>query len=357
MKLNLEGLQFKEGALQKGKVKWQSPSNIALVKYWGKHGQQLPNNPSISFTLNHAHTITEIEYVPKTEKGEVTLDFFFEGKSNVPFGQKIKKFLKTHIDLFPWVRQFHFKIDSDNSFPHSSGIASSASSMSALVMCLLDIEARHSSKELSLQKASYLSRLASGSASRSVYPKLAIWGAHSSIPGSSNLYAVEYGNEVNPMFHTFHDDILIVSKVEKSVSSTAGHALMNDNIYAENRYMQANQNLMDIIRAMKEGDLEKFGEIVESEALTLHALMMCSTPSYMLMEPNTISIINEIRRYRKETNHPVYFTLDAGPNIHLLYPHNIEQEVNPFINEVLKPYCVDGKIINDQVGQGSKKIS
>jgi len=275
MKLNLEGLKFDEGSLQKGKVKWQ----------------------------------------------------------------------------------FSLRIESDNSFPHSSGIASSASSMSALVMALLDIECTHNGSTISLEKASYLSRLASGSASRSVFPELAIWGSHSSINGSSNLYAVEYGKEVNPIFNTFHDDILIVSKTEKSVSSTAGHALMNDNIYAGNRYMQANQNLMDIIRAMKEGDLERFGTIVESEALTLHALMMCSTPSYMLMEPHTISIINEIRRYRKETKQPLYFTLDAGPNIHLLYPDSIADEVNPFIIEVLKPYCVDGKIINDRVGQGPKKLS
>jgi len=357
MKINLEGIKFEKASVKEGNVKWRSPSNIALVKYWGKHGEQLPNNPSISFTLDNAHTDTEIKYTPKEDNGKVELTFSFEEKPNLPFGQKIQKFLQKNLELFPWLSQVRLTMESENSFPHSSGIASSASSMSAMIMCLSEIESAHSGEDISLERASYMSRLASGSASRSLYPELAIWGAHSSIPLSSNLYAIEYGNEVNPIFKTYHDDILIVSKKEKSVSSTAGHALMNDNIYAENRYLQANQNLMEIIRAMKECDLEKFGEIVESEALTLHALMMCSTPSYMLMVPNTISIINEIRQYRKDTSLPIYFTLDAGPNIHLIYPDNISEEVNPFINEILKPFCISGKIIRDQVGKGPKKIS
>ncbi len=357
MKIDAEGHKFKEGTIQEGRVRWKSPSNIALVKYWGKYGEQLPKNPSISFTLDKAHTITQIDYRPKLDDGKLDINFFFEGKPNEAFGQKIEQFLVRQINLIPWVTQLQMTIKSENSFPHSSGIASSASGMSALVMCLLDIESKHKGVEISLAKASYISRLASGSASRSLFPDLAIWGSHNAIKGSSNLYAIPYGEEVNPMFKTFHDDILIISGKEKSVSSTAGHALMNGNIYAENRYMQANQNLMDIIRSMKEGDLEKFGAIVESEALTLHALMMCSTPSYMLMEPHTISVINEIRQYRKESKHPIYFTLDAGPNIHLLYPDNIAEQVSPFIKEVLQPYCVGGKMIYDKVGKGPQKLT
>jgi len=356
MKIDTEGHKFKEGAIQEGLVRWKSPSNIALVKYWGKYGEQLPKNPSISFTLDAAHTITEIDYRPKADDGKLEINFFFEGKPNEAFGQKIEHFLKKHVALFPWVTQLQMTIKSKNSFPHSSGIASSASGMSALVMCLSDIESKHNGEEISLAKASYISRLASGSASRSVFPELAVWGSHNAIEGSSNLYATTYSKEVNPMFTQFHDDIMIISAKEKSVSSTAGHALMNGNIYAENRYMQANQNLMDIIRSMKEGDLEKFGEIVESEALTLHALMMCSTPSYILLEPHTISVINEIRQYRSESKLPLYFTLDAGPNIHLLYPDDIADQISPFIEEVLQPYCVGGKIIKDKVGQGPQNL-
>jgi len=356
MTYNPVGKKFEENLLKSGVTKWKSPSNIALVKYWGKYGIQLPRNPSISFTLDNAHSITEVEYSPKEDNEQIDLSFSFEGKPNEAFGKKIKKYLEKQMIYFPWITQMQLKIKSENSFPHSSGIASSASSMSALVMCLLDIESELSGSKISTKKASFLSRLASGSASRSVFPELSIWGAHSSIDGSSNLFAISYEKECDPLFSTFHDDILIVSNKEKSVSSTAGHQLMESNVYAEQIYGQASDHLMKIIRAMKEGDMETFGEIVEAEAMTLHALMMCSSPSYVLMEPNTLNIISEIRSYRKETGVPVYFTLDAGPNIHMLYPDKVKKEIHNFTEERLKRYCVNGKIIRDQVGQGPSKL-
>ena len=165
-----------------GKVGWQSPSNIALVKYWGKHGKQLPQNPSISFTLSECCTETFVQY----EKAEhFGFQFFFEGKENPAFGAKIEKFLLDYQVFFPFINQLNLKVESRNTFPHSSGIASSASSMSAFVMCLLDIEywlARIERQRAGIfsvvpQKASYFSRLASGSAARSVFPKMALWGA------------------------------------------------------------------------------------------------------------------------------------------------------------------------------------
>ncbi len=126
-----------------GDIHWQSPSNIAIVKYWGKHGQQLPRNPSISFTLQAAYTETELSYVPRETAGEeISLDFFFEGQAQPAFAQKIVKFLGALAteEILPFLTQFHLTIHSANSFPHSAGIASSASSMSALALCLCSME-------------------------------------------------------------------------------------------------------------------------------------------------------------------------------------------------------------------------
>jgi diphosphomevalonate decarboxylase len=130
---------------------------------------------------------------------------------------------------------------------------------------------------------------------------------------------------------------------------------MEDNVYAQNRYKQANDRLVDLISAMEKGQLDEFGKIVEDEALTLHALMMCSQPSYILIEPNSLNIINAVRNYRKQTGVPVFFSLDAGPNIHLLYPDSNEQVVKQFIEEDLKKYCL--QIIPDKVGGGPVKLS
>ncbi len=344
-----------------GKISWKSPSNIALVKYWGKHGVQLPRNPSISLTLDEAYTETHLEYSTQKNKNvDIDLDFYFEGQPNEPFAEKIRKFLLRITDIFPFIKQLKFTIKSHNSFPHSSGIASSASSMSALALCLCSLESNifgtlKDDTEFR-NKASYISRLGSGSACRSIYPHASVWGQTSDAENSSDLFGIAYGKNIHPIFHDFHDDILIVNQGEKSVSSRAGHALMEGNAYATPRYNQARQRLQRLLLAMEEGDLEVFGNITENEALTLHALMMTSNPSYILMKPNSLEMIQRIRAFRQETQQPIYFTLDAGPNIHLLYPHSIYEQVNPFIEEQLIPLCENNKVIRDKVGLGPLQL-
>jgi len=361
-----------------GRVGWQCPSNIALVKYWGKRGKQLPQNPSISFTLSECRSETVIEF----EKAEhFGFRFFFEGKENPVFGAKIEKFLLDNQTFFPFINQLNLKVESRNTFPHSSGIASSASSMSAFVMGLIELESllvglstssralvdsvpepavaehcRSIEELINLQKASYFSRLASGSAARSVFPKMALWGATEAYQGSSDEYAVSLENDIHPVFKSFHDSILIVSGETKSVSSRAGHALMEGNPYALARYSQANENIKNLLVALKSGDLDTFINITESEALQLHALMMCSNPSYILMKPNTLQLINQIRLFREETHIPLCFTLDAGPNVHLLYPESESEAVGEFINVVLSFYCADNHWIDDVVGDGPKSL-
>ncbi len=344
------------------KIAWRSPSNIALIKYWGKYGRQLPKNPSISFTLDAAFTETEIEYqskAPGTAQG-IDIDFFFEGQKNDAFQQKIEKFFHSILDVFPFLGQLKMTIRSSNSFPHSAGIASSASAMSALAMCLCSIEHQlfnpFESDEAFLRKGSYVARLGSGSACRSIFGGLAVWGETGEVKGASNYYAVPVANQVHEIFHDFHDDILLISKEEKEVSSRAGHGLMDENPYAKLRYEQAGRRLHHLMQAMKMGDLERFGSIVENEALTLHALMMTSNPSYILMKPNTLHAIEKLRRFRKETGHPVYFTLDAGPNLHLLYPHASVDAVQTFIKSELASLCEKEHWIADQVGQGAREI-
>lgn len=343
-----------------GETAWRAPSNIALIKYWGKYGNQLPRNASISFTLNNAYTETSVKYSSKPHPDKnIDLQFFFEGKENQKFEAKIRTFLESIIPHFPYLPYFSFEINSHNSFPHSTGIASSASSMAALALCLTDIE---NSLDGGLrpndffEKASMIARLGSGSACRSLYPYMAAWGKHHSVPFSSNEYAVPYFEKIHPVFKTFKDAILIVSSDEKSVSSRAGHALMEGNPFAESRYQQATDNLERLLVALRDGNLQNFGEIVENEALTLHALMMCSSTSYMLMLPNTLKIIDLIKTYRTEKGVPLYFTLDAGPNVHLLYPEENTAEVKTFIQDSLLAYCENGKVIEDEVGKGPTKL-
>jgi diphosphomevalonate decarboxylase len=263
------------------------------------------------------------------------------------------------VDYVPFLKDYHFTIETSNSFPHSSGIASSASGMAALSLCLMDIE-----KELNPEmeeaffkkKASFLARFGSGSACRSIEGDLIQWGKHPQIPDSSNLFGMKYPFEVNPVFKNYHDTILLVHKGQKQVSSTVGHDLMHGHPYAQNRFRQAYGNLDKLKSIFTEGDLESFIKIVESEALTLHAMMMTSMPYFILMKPNTLEIINKIWAYRLETRVPICFTLDAGANVHVLYPEYVKEKAIQFIQDELVAHCEKGHYICDRIGMGAKKI-
>lgn len=345
---------------KEGMITWQCPSNIALVKYWGKHGRQMPNNCSISFTLKEAVTTTSISYRIKKELSDgIDFTFRFDGEEQPAFAKKIGIFLNDILSYFPFLTQYHLAIESRNTFPHSAGIASSASAMGALALCICSMEAACVEVGISssafLERVSFIARLGSGSACRSVYPHLAVWGLHPMIPFSSDEYAVPFDNAA-PIFYTFRDTILIVSPEEKSVSSRAGHALMDNNRYADIRYQQANDNIKRLVKCLMDGNVEEFGDIVEEEALSLHALMMTSSPSYILMHPNTLAIIQAIRQYRKQTKLPIYFTLDAGPNVHVLYPAYISEQVLKFIEEKLLYLCTHNQILHDSVGSGPKQL-
>lgn len=338
-----------------GSITVQSPSNIALVKYWGKHSEQLPKNVSISFTLSNCHTTTTLHFEPKSDTG-FAFDVFLEGVKTPSFYPKIETFFKRVQPYIPLIEEYAFTVETSNSFPHSSGIASSASGMSALAHCLTTLEKSISTEELPdsfwLQKTSFLSRLGSGSACRSIEGPLVVWGAHNTIPESSDLYGTLFPFKVHPIFQNYQDTILLVDRGEKQVSSTVGHNLMHNHPFAEQRFRQANQNLKALSEVLQKGAIDDFIAIVESEALSLHAMMMTSQPYFILIKPNTLSIINHIWAYRKATRSKVCFTLDAGANVHVLYPEREKETVQTFIANTLAQYCQNGHFIDDTVGEG-----
>ncbi len=349
-----------KSSVENGSFTWSSPSNIALVKYWGKKKNQIPENPSISFTLNNCKTTTTLSFSKKHSHADFSFEVFLDGEKKDDFKPKIETFFKRVETYLPFLRDYHFKVETSNTFPHSSGIASSASGMSALALCLMSLEKELSedvSEAYFIQKASFLARLGSGSACRSLEGDLVVWGKHEEIQGSSDLFGVKYPFEVHQNFKNYHDTILLVDKGEKQVSSTVGHNLMHGHPFAQERFKQAHKNLSDIITILKDGDLDGFVALVESEALTLHAMMMTSIPYFILMKPNTLEIINKIWSYRQTTHSKVCFTLDAGANVHVLYPENETESVMEFINSELVAFCQKGEYINDKIGFGAKLIN
>ncbi|SCY44144.1 diphosphomevalonate decarboxylase [Nonlabens sp. Hel1_33_55] len=332
---------------------WQAPSNIALVKYWGKHGTQLPANPSISFTLNDCRTITTLT---ATQSDHHSFEVLLDGKPKPSFAPKIESYFKRIENYSPWIKSYKFKIETTNTFPHSSGIASSASSMAAMSSCIVAMESELTGTKIDKKKASFLARLGSGSACRSLEGKLVVWGEHADTAGSSDLYGVDVSVNLHPIFQDFQDTILLVDKGEKTVSSTLGHELMNGHAFAKARFLQAHSNLTEIKKYLASGDLDGFIKITESEALTLHSMMMTSHPYFMLMKPNTLSIIEEIWKFRNVTKTPVCFTLDAGANVHMLYPAADKEAVEELIKSKLAQYCQNEHYICDHIGNGASAV-
>ncbi len=371
---------FDLSTISKGNVTWKTPSNIALVKYWGKQEPQIPENTSISFTLDACFTLTTLEYskrksshteldstshdenLKRVQVDESKFDFtiFFEGKKKDDFKPKIHTFFKRIEQYVPFLKNFDFVIKSKNSFPHSSGIASSASGMSALALCIMSLEKELNptiTDEYFYTKASFLARLGSGSACRSIKGEIIVWGNHKEIEGSSNLYGIKFPYKVHESFYNYQDTILLVDEGKKQVSSTIGHQLMHNHPFAKERFDQANKNISKISKILQNGDLKEFIAIVESEALSLHAMMMTSDPYFILMKPNTLKIIHKIWSFRGNSGSNICFTLDAGANVHVLFPEAEKDEVNKFIISELIQFCHENHYICDRAGIGAKQLS
>ena len=325
------------------------PSNIALIKYWGKYAGQIPANPSISYTLIHCRTNTELEFLA----GEgFSVQTFLAGKEELKFAEKMEKYFRSIEPYLPWILKGKYIIRTENTFPHSSGIASSASGFGAVAKCLMEVDDAFSGEngtEFKVKKASFLARLGSGSACRSLYEGLVVWGKTPEVDASSDLFAVRYpDSEVHSVFKDFNDWVLLIHEGEKSVSSTVGHGLMNTNPYAERRFQEAHENFTLLKEILRNGDMKGFIKLVEHEALTLHAMMMMSEPAFILMKTGTLAVINKIWEFRKSTGLQLFFTLDAGANVHLLFPSDgTESQIKDFIQAELLQHTQNNGVVKD----------
>ncbi|HRO74743.1 MAG TPA: diphosphomevalonate decarboxylase [Crocinitomicaceae bacterium] len=326
-------------------VKVRFPSNIALVKYWGKYGNQLPKNASLSMTLSNAYTELELTLTEKKTK-EIEFEYFFEGQAKDTFKERILNYLQAQTEFSDILKNYAINVQSHNSFPHSTGIASSASAFAAIATAFL--KASGYSEEDFTQQASRLARLGSGSACRSFHSGYSSWGKLAEINGTSDEYATPV-TKIHDHFKTMCDAILIVEDTPKKVSSSVGHGLMKNHPFAEARFQQANQHCLEMFSTLECGDFEKFIAITEREALSLHAMMMTSLDYYLLIKPETVFVLEKIMQFRNDTKLPICFTLDAGPNVHLLYPSNIQQEVKSLIDSMQSNLK---NVIYDQIGNG-----
>jgi diphosphomevalonate decarboxylase len=347
---------------EQNKICWSAPSNIALVKYWGKRAHQLPENCSLSFTLEKSVTTTCLTFHKKDYPDKkISVEYFFHSEQHPAFERKTEKLLNDLVAEMPFLADYKLLFHSENNFPHSTGIASSASSMSAMALCLVSMEEFVNQKKLPendfFRRASFISRLGSGSASRSVFGGVVTWGKNPVVQQSSDEYATPFPLPEGSRLNQLMDIILIVSSEEKRVSSSSGHSLMSGHPYHDGRIVQANNHMREISEAIRNSDYQTIAAIAENEALSLHALLMTSSQNGLLLKPQTISIIEEIRKFRTQTGLDLFFTIDAGPNVHLIYFEDQREMILPFVHDILLKFCEDGRWIDDKIGSGPKLLT
>lgn len=306
-------------------------------------------------TLEECRTTAYLRYRPISRHQEVSVQWR-GGEEGEKFLPRIKEFFTKLDRLYSWIGSYDWEVTTENNFPHSAGIASSASAFGALALCITTM-AQKEGKELPYadfhRAASFLARIGSGSASRSVFPGWVLWGYFGDFPDSSDYFAIPVP-DIHHNFRDLHDEILVISEAEKTVSSTKGHDLMNTHPYSEIRYREATNHTRELLHALKTGDWELFSGIVRREALSLHGLMMLSNPGYLLMKPGTVQAIEIIEETVRSKGWPLAWTLDAGPNVHLLYPGNISHDISVFIRERLAGLCPEKRIIKDRTGSGPR---
>lgn len=288
-------------------------SNIALIKYWGKANDKLflPTNSNLSITLDGLNSHTTVEFSSGYKEDIVNID----GKNME--GEKREKVVR-HLNLIRNMAnsKLNAKAVSKNNFPSAAGMASSASGFAALTV------AACASLGMNLDKKqiSILSRQGSGSSCRSIYGGYVEW-----IKGeqSKDSYALQFADE---NYFDIRDIIAIVEQEEKKVSSRAGmtETIKTCPLYSS-RVNAAEENLIKIKKAIKEKNFSEIGKISEFDCLLMHATMITTVPSLLYWSPETVKIIKLVQEWREEGLES-YFTIDAGPNVHVLsLPENVKE--------------------------------
>lgn len=297
-----------------------APSNIAFIKYWGKKKPEelnIPKNPSISMNLSNLLTTTTVEFNSSFSKDSVTInDEQIEGES--------KKVIK-HLDRIRLLAKIkdRAKIVSKNNFPTSTGLSSSASGFAALTLAGVKAAGlKMSEKELSI-----LSRQGSGSSCRSIPDGFVEW-----LSGSSN--EASYASSIYPEnYWDIVDVVAVVSKDKKHTSSTEGHRLATTSPFFQTRLEEIDDKIKLIKKYMKEKNFEKFGELIEQEALELHAIYLTSKPSLMYLMPASLLLMHMVKKWRQD-GLSVYFSLNTGQDVHLICQKKDAERVSKLVEEI-----------------------
>ncbi|MCP4873146.1 MAG: diphosphomevalonate decarboxylase [Proteobacteria bacterium] len=314
-------------------------SNIAFIKYWGKadFDHNIPLNDSVSMTLSDAVTTTTVQWDP-----ELKDDVIYLNSERILDARalRISRYLDRIRDQY---YRMGARVASVNSFPAGTGIASSASGFAALATAAFAAFGEESPDETEMTR---WARRGSGSACRSVQAGFVEWKG-----GTDD--ASSYSEQLcGPGHWDLRDLVVVLSRKPKTISSSEGHKIAVRHPFMAARQEELPARILSLKGALATRDVATFGEIVEHEAMEVQAIMMSGRPSALYLQPDTIRLIHHLRAWRDDEGVPVWFTLDAGPNLHVLCEGDVAFEVR----ERLTIVAPDAEILENRPGPAARIV-
>jgi len=298
----------------------QAHPNIAFIKFWGNKDATLniPASGSISMNLDALVTRTSVIFDPSLPEDELVLNGQNQRGAALQrvsvFIQKLRALAKLH---------FFARIESENDFPTGAGIASSASAFAALSLAA----SRAAGLQLNEKELSRLARNGSGSACRSVPAGFVEWQA-----GSNDVDSYAY-SLAQPEHWALTDCIAVVNAEHKPITSSQGHLLADSSPFQPARIANAVERLHLCRQAIVERDFSALAHVAELDCLMMHAVMMTSQPSLLYWSPTTVAIISSVQSWR-QNGLDVFYTIDAGPNVHVICPSHLSGQVTELLHAI-----------------------
>lgn len=288
----------------------QAPANIALIKYMGKkdRSSNLPDNASLSYTLNNLLSTVRLEpIVQSSDLWQPLIDSELDSSFSIAkAGQE--RFI-AHLQRLKEYFSYsgNFLIQSNNNFPHGSGLASSASSFAALTRCAASALSDLTGKALpSVEEQARLSRLGSGSSCRSFYSPWALWDGESV-------------RDLDLPYAELYHQVIIISNKEKAVSSSEAHKRVQTSPLYKSRLERVDERLHQLLNALNTKNWANIYRFCWDDFQEMHELFSSCSDSFSYITQESTDLLSKLSRlWEKESDGPIV-TMDAGPNIHLLY--------------------------------------
>lgn len=319
------------------KVSAVAPSNIAFSKYWGRKNEtlRLAENGSISMCTSNLLTTTTIEFSENYRHDEVIVN----GEKRT---SEVSRVIQ-HLDRIRELAKIKLfaKVVSENNFPTATGLSSSASSFAALTVAA----AKAAGLDLNEKELSILARLGSGSACRSIPSGFVEW-----LDGDTS--EASFAKSIFPPSHwEIADVVAVVSDGRKEISTSKAHQSAASSIFLPLRVSKMKQKNKKLKELIRKKDFTRFGELIEAEALELHAIMITQSPPLIYLLPNTILLFKLVHFWRKE-GLEVYFTVNTGQDVHLIIA---QKDINK-LKKKLKEIPEIKSIIVNYPSQGARVI-